>query len=53
MKRRSLFALAGASALAIGLAACAPQTTTVPADIVDILAANPQFSTLVTAATAA
>jgi len=53
MKRRNILAFAGASVLAIGLAACAPQTVSVPADIVDILAANPQFSTLVTAATAA
>jgi len=47
MKRRNILAFAGASVLAIGLAACAPQTVSVPADIVDILAANPQFSTLV------
>jgi uncharacterized surface protein with fasciclin (FAS1) repeats len=53
MKRRNLLAFAGASVLAIGLTACAPQTTTLPADIVDILGANPQFSTLVTAASAA
>jgi len=53
MKRRNLLALAGASAMALGLAACAPDMVSQPADIVDILAANPQFSTLVAAAGAA
>ncbi len=48
MKRRTLFALAGASALA--LAACSPMSQP---DIVEVAASDDQFSTLVAAVTAA
>lgn len=52
MKRRTFFSLATAAGLSLGIAACAPMGGGQP-DIVDIAASNDQFSTLVTAVTAA
>lgn len=51
MNRRTAFRLAGASALALALSACAPAPR--EPDIVDIAASNDQFSTLVAAVQAA
>lgn len=52
MNRRTLFRLAGATAVASLVAACGGTVTTRP-DIVSIAASNDQFSTLVAAVTAA
>ena len=52
MNRRTLFRLAGATAVASIVAACGGAVTTKP-DIVSIAASNDQFSTLVAAVTAA
>jgi uncharacterized surface protein with fasciclin (FAS1) repeats len=51
MNRRTLFSLVGGSALAMTMAACMPVDST--PDIVEIAAANDQFSTLVAAVSAA
>jgi uncharacterized surface protein with fasciclin (FAS1) repeats len=52
MNRRTLFRLAGATAVASIVAACGGMVTSKP-DIVSIAASNDQFSTLVAAVTAA
>jgi uncharacterized surface protein with fasciclin (FAS1) repeats len=51
MNRRTLFSLMGGSAVALTIAACTPMSKT--PDIVEILAENDQFSTLVAAVSAA
>jgi len=51
MNRRSLFRIAGAASVVALIAACVPMSS--EPDIVDIAAADDQFSTLVAAVTAA
>jgi len=53
MNRRTAFKLTAAIAAALTIAACAPMSDSAQPDIVDIAAANPQFSTLVAAVGAA